>query len=157
MYGRHVGYKMFKKYIFEIDDKDYTIIVKPQEGYSNYGRLIEALLDKITYAQLDEYTCENKKGKKIIMLPSLLYCFVYYSICESDTTCICGIDISETYQIQNKDDKRLYNIGSVCIKNWIGTEEYLKKSVDDWKRRQTEEPQEKYCCFRFKKTTKKGV
>ena len=64
IYGRNLGYKMFKKYIFEVDDKDYTVIVKLQEGFTNYGGFIEALQDKITYAQLEEYTCENKKRRK---------------------------------------------------------------------------------------------
>ena len=57
------------------------------------------------------------------MLPSLLFCFAYYGMCDADEKCICGVDITETFQIINKDEKQLYNIGSVCINIY----EYLKK------------------------------
>ena len=111
---------------------------------SNYKKLSDALLERISDKQKDKITKKNN----IIFFDDLTSCFTKIFNAENDdgTECICGVHIDRTYKILNTELHQDHIIGSVCIKNW--------KFTNEEKRLMKKEDVDKLCYFCNKRNIK---
>lgn len=83
-----------------------------------YKKLAEALIDRLTAAQLVKYTIQTPKGK-LVRFMDLVECFDLHDGEQNDQKCICGASIHNGRIVQNVDDGFCHVIGSTCKDNWV--------------------------------------
>jgi hypothetical protein len=140
-----------------IGDAEYKIIYDNNYKHTYYPPLIQALVKRITKAQMQRVFVKLNKDY-IILHQELVNCF--RQLPKTDVNddenehCICGMQIFYLHTIENNETFEKYLIGSECINHWSDEKKIKNQNeITRCKREGKEIPV--YCNFCFIKKPKK--